>query len=67
MNEPTFEDARAELEQIVARLESGQVSLEDALSLCERGHALLRLCTERLDAAQGRIEELGRAAGPAGE
>ncbi len=62
MTEPTFEDARAELERIVARLESGQVGLEDALSLCERGQALLQLCTEKLEAAQGRIEELGRRA-----
>ena len=59
MNETTFEEARAELERIVAELESGQASLEDALALWERGEQLYRLCLGKLDAAQGRIEELG--------
>ena len=59
MSEPTFEQARAELEKIVAQLESGQASLEDALALWERGEALYRLCVAKLDAAQGKIEELG--------
>lgn len=58
--EPTFEEARSELERIVAQLESGQASLEDAIALWERGEALLSLCLGKLDAAQGRIEELGR-------
>ncbi len=59
MSEPTFEEARAELERIVTALESGQASLEDALALWERGDELYRLCVGKLDAAQGRIEELG--------
>ncbi len=59
MSEPTFEEARAELERIVTALESGQASLEDALALWERGEELYRLCVGKLDAAQGRIEELG--------
>ncbi len=59
MSETTFEEARAELERIVAELESGQASLEDALALWERGEQLYRLCLGKLDAAQGRIEELG--------
>lgn len=57
---PTFEEARAELERIVAQLESGQASLDDAIALWERGEALLALCVAKLDAAQGKIEELGR-------
>ncbi len=56
--ETTFEEARLELERIVAQLESGQAGLEDALALWRRGQELLRLCTEKLDAAQGAIEEL---------
>ncbi len=56
--EPTFEEARAELEQIVAQLEGGQTSLEDALALWERGEELYRVCLSKLDAAQGRIDEL---------
>jgi exodeoxyribonuclease VII small subunit len=59
VSEPTFEEARAELERIVAALESGQASLEDALALWERGEELYRICVGKLDAAQGRVEELG--------
>jgi len=58
--EPTFEDAQRELEAIVERLESGRASLDEAISLWERGEELYRLCATRLDAAQGRIEELAR-------
>jgi exodeoxyribonuclease VII small subunit len=58
----TFEQARAELERIVAELESGRASLEDALALWERGERLYRHCVAQLEAAEGRIEELGRQA-----
>jgi exodeoxyribonuclease VII small subunit len=58
--EPTFEEARTELERIVAQLESGQAGLEDALALWERGEELYRVCVGKLDAAHGKIEELGR-------
>jgi exodeoxyribonuclease VII small subunit len=60
--EPTFEEARRELERIVAQLESGQAGLEDAVALWERGEELYRVCLAKLDAAQGKIEELGRRA-----
>jgi exodeoxyribonuclease VII small subunit len=59
---PTFESAQRELDAIVERLESGQASLDEAIRLCERGEELYRLCLAKLDAAQGRIEELARAA-----
>jgi exodeoxyribonuclease VII small subunit len=63
---PTFEAALAELEEIVERLERGQTGLDEALELWRRGEELHRLCLERLDAAQGRIEELtSRASSPA--
>lgn len=63
MNEQlTFEEARRELERIVAQLETGQAGLEDAVALWERGEELYRLCVGKLDAAQGKIEELGRRA-----
>jgi exodeoxyribonuclease VII small subunit len=58
--EATFEQAQAELEQIVARLEQGQVSLDDAIALWERGEQLYAFCRRRLDAAQGKVEELAR-------
>jgi len=59
-SEPTFEEARKELERIVAQLESGQAGLEDAVALWERGEELYRVCLGKLDAAHGRIDELGR-------
>jgi exodeoxyribonuclease VII small subunit len=62
--ELTFEAARAELERIVAQLEGGQAGLEEALTLWRRGQELLRVCTEKLDAAQGAIEELNSRESP---
>jgi exodeoxyribonuclease VII small subunit len=58
--EPTFEEAQAELERIVQRLEQGQASLDEALALWERGEQLYALCRAKLDAAQGKVEELAR-------
>jgi exodeoxyribonuclease VII small subunit len=61
MAEPsTFEEAQAELEQIVTRLERGQASLDEALALWERGEELYAFCRAKLDAAQGKVEELAR-------
>jgi exodeoxyribonuclease VII small subunit len=58
--EPTFEEAQRELEKIVERLEGGQASLDEAIALWERGEDLYKLCVGKLDAAQGKIEELAR-------
>ena len=58
--EPSFEQAQAELEHIVARLEQGQASLDEAIALWERGEQLYAFCRARLDAAQGKVEELAR-------
>jgi exodeoxyribonuclease VII small subunit len=58
--QPSFEEAQRELESIVQRLESGEASLDEAITLWERGEALYRTCSAKLDAAQGRIEELAR-------
>ena len=60
MAEPTFEEAQAELEKIVERLEQGQASLDEALALWERGEELYGICRAKLDAAQGKVEELAR-------
>jgi exodeoxyribonuclease VII small subunit len=54
----TFEEAQRELEDVVRRLESGDASLDEALKLWERGEELYRFCKDRLDAAEGKIEEL---------
>ena len=61
MNETaSFEEAQRELERIVAELEAGRASLEDAIALWERGDELYRYCLTKLDSAEGKIEELGR-------
>ncbi len=59
-SEPTFEQAQVELEQIVERLEQGQASLDEALALWERGEELYAFCRRKLDAAEGKVEELAR-------
>jgi exodeoxyribonuclease VII small subunit len=60
VTEPSFEEAQKELETIVQRLEGGEASLDEAITLWERGEELYRICSAKLDAAQGRIEELAR-------
>ena len=54
----SFEELQRELDEIVARLERGDVALDEALALWERGEELRRACSERLDRAELRIEEL---------
>jgi exodeoxyribonuclease VII small subunit len=54
----TFEQALAELEQIVARLESGQAPLEDSIRMYERGALLKAHCEARLEAARLRVEKI---------
>jgi exodeoxyribonuclease VII small subunit len=60
--EQTFEAAQRELEQIVERLERGEENLDRAIALWQRGEELYRFCRERLDAAEGEIEELAKRA-----
>jgi exodeoxyribonuclease VII small subunit len=55
---PTFETAIAELETIVKSLEAGDLTLERALTLFERGVELSRFCHARLEEAERRIEVL---------
>jgi exodeoxyribonuclease VII, small subunit len=59
----TFEQALAELEQIVARLESGQAPLEDSIRMYERGAALKAHCEARLESARLRVEKIVMGAG----
>ncbi len=61
----SFEDALRALEDVVRRLESGDVPLDDSITLYERGEALRKHCQARLDAAQARIEKI--VAGPDGQ
>ncbi|MEE4450172.1 exodeoxyribonuclease VII small subunit [Novosphingobium resinovorum] len=60
----SFEDSLRALETIVRQLESGDVPLEDSISLYEKGEKLRQHCQKRLDAAQARIERI--VAGPDG-
>jgi exodeoxyribonuclease VII small subunit len=54
----SFEKALAELEKIVARMESGELSLEEALATHKRGVELARLCQKQLEAAQQQVKVL---------
>ena len=57
-DEPTFEQALQQLEQIVQKLEKGELPLEESLRLYEDGIRLSRLCHGKLEEAEGRIELL---------
>ena len=54
----SFEDALRELEDVVRKLESGDVPLDQSIDLYERGDALRQHCQKRLDSAQARIEAI---------
>ncbi|HPE32130.1 MAG TPA: exodeoxyribonuclease VII small subunit, partial [Parvularculaceae bacterium] len=54
----SFEKALAELEDIVQKLESGGVALEDSIALYERGAALKAHCEAKLKSAQEKIEKI---------
>ncbi len=55
---PTFEEALLQLEQIVQKLEKGELALEESLKLYEQGIRLSRLCHGKLEEAEGKIEML---------
>ena len=54
----SFEDALAELEALVERMESGDLTLEESLSAFEQGISLTRQCQEALQAAEQKVEIL---------
>jgi exodeoxyribonuclease VII small subunit len=54
----SFEDALAELEQIVRRLEAGQAKLDEAILSYERGALLKQHCERKLNEAQQRVERI---------
>ena len=56
-SEPGYEAARAELREIVGKLESGSQSLEESLALWERGEVLADICQRWLDGASTRLDE----------
>ena len=65
ISQMSFEDALRALEDVVRKLETGEVPLDESISLYERGELLRKHCQARLDAAQARIEKI--VAGPDGK
>lgn len=55
---PTFEGALKQLEEIVQKLEKGELPLEESLRLYEEGVRLSRICHAKLEEAEGKIEML---------
>lgn len=58
--ELSYEDARDELLSVVQRLETGGVSLEESVSLWERGERLAEICQRWLDGARARLDAAAR-------
>ena len=56
-DDPTYEQARAELRDIVAKLETGGQSLEESLALWERGERLADVCQHWLDGAGAKLDQ----------
>ena len=63
VSELTYEQARDELVAIVARLEAGQMPLEESLATWERGERLAAHCQQWLDDAQNRLDAASKDAG----
>ena len=57
-DERSFEELQRELEEIVTRLERGDVAVDEAIGLFRRGEELYKACAERLQGAELRVEEL---------
>jgi exodeoxyribonuclease VII small subunit len=60
--EMSFEEALARLEELVTRLEAGELPLEETIRTFEEGQKLLRACTELLGKAEQRVKEILRRA-----
>ncbi len=58
MPKEKFEDALSKLEKIVGKLEEGDISLEESLKLFEEGIRLSRLCNQKLDEAERKVQIL---------
>jgi exodeoxyribonuclease VII small subunit len=63
--QPNFEQTLAELEALVARLESGELPLDQALATFEQGVKLTRACQSALQAAQQKVQILTQQGGAA--
>ncbi len=63
LDTPTYESLYARMQAIVARLEAGQLPLDEALTLYEEGVTVAAACQRLLDQAELRIQELSPGAG----
>jgi len=61
IEELSFEQAIKELTAIVAKIEQGQIPLQDSLEQYERGMALIKCCKKILDEAEKRIEQISES------
>lgn len=60
---PSFEESLTKLEAVVAKLEGGELTLEQSVELYEQGMQLSELCKAELDRAEGRVQMLMRGKG----
>lgn len=58
--QPTFEETMERLEEIVRRIEAGEIGLEASIAEYEKGVGLIKRCREILDQAQQRVETLSK-------
>ncbi len=61
--ELTFEKANKELEEIVAKMEKGDISLDESMKLYEQAYKLLTYCTQKLDECKGQIVDINERIG----
>ena len=61
-NTQSFEDALKELEELVGRMESGEMGLEEMVAAFEKGQKLVKSCTDRLNEVERRIEVIKKNA-----
>ncbi len=58
MEKLSYEEAVTELNEIISKLENGNVSMTDALCLFEKGQVLIKICYDHLDKAKGKLTEI---------
>jgi len=61
--EPVFEDALTEIDQIVGKLESGELSLDESLKMFQRGIQLVDFCSKKLESAEKKLKILLEGSG----
>ena len=61
--ELSYEQASKELQEIISKIEQGDIPLDDAMKLFERGQELIQFCYASLDKAKGKLTEISEKAG----